>query len=96
MFGKFLLQCRALTFIDLNGDGRLVIRGCRKDLGFLGGHYSVPGDQLGHYSSNSLNAKGQGAHIQENHITYNRRETFSNWVKSASSVQWNWYYSVSG
>ena len=78
MFGSFILQ--ALTFIDLDGDCRLVIRGCRKDLGFLGGHHSVPGDQLGHYSSNSLNTKGQGAHIQENHITCNRGKTFSNRV----------------
>lgn len=80
------LQCPILTFINLNGDSRLVIRSCRKDLGFLGGHHSVPGDQFSHYSSNSLNTKSQGAHIQKNHITCNKWKNISNRIKTKSSI----------
>lgn len=89
MFGKFTLTCTTLTFINLNGDSGLVIRGCREDLGFLCGHHCVPGDQLGHYSSNSLNTKGQGAHIQKNHITCERGKYLVNEIKFASSVKWS-------
>lgn len=64
------MQCLFLTFIDLNGDSWLVVRGCGEDLRFLGGHHSVSGDQLSHNSSNGLDTKSQGAHIQKNHITF--------------------------
>ena len=77
-----------LTFINLDGDSRLVIRGCREDLGFLCGHHGVPGDQLGHYSSNSLNTKGQGAHIQKNHITCKTGNRSVNRTKLESSFKW--------
>lgn len=86
--------CSTLTFINLNGDSRLVIRSCREDLGLLCGHHSVPGDQLGHYSSNGLNTKSQGAHIQKNHITCKRGKILVIKIKFASSVWPNKYYSV--
>lgn len=87
-------QCAILTFINLNGDSGLVIRGCGEDLGFLCGHHSVPGDQLGHNSSDGLDTKSQGAHIQKNDITCKREKCLGNRTKFASSVKWNRYCSV--
>lgn len=69
MYSTFVQLRDPRTFIDLNSDGWLIVRGGGKDLGFLGGDDRVPGDQLGHHASNSLNTKSQGAHIQENHVT---------------------------
>lgn len=65
-----------LTFIDLDGDSWLVVRGGGEDLRLLGWYHGVPGDQLGHHSSNSLNTKSQGANIQKNQVTYSNQNTF--------------------
>lgn len=88
-FLKCMFDKLTLTFINFNGDSRLVIRGCREDLGFLCGHHSVPGDQLGHHSSDSLDTKCQGAHVQKNQITCKRGKCLVYEIKFAGSVQWN-------
>ena len=52
----------------LDGDSCLLILVGREHLRLLGGDDSVPGDQLGHDSSNSLNTKGQGSNVKEKDI----------------------------
>merc|ERR1719259_757597 len=58
-----------LTLKHLNGDGVLVVLSSGESLGLLGGDDGVTGDQLGHHTSNSLNSKGEGVHIQKNKVT---------------------------
>jgi len=94
MFNYVWQMYSCLTFINFDGDSRLVIRGCREDLGFLCGHHRVPGDQLGHYSTNSLNTKSQGAHIEKNQITCKRGKCLVNKIKLASCNRSNIHYSV--
>lgn len=52
----------------LNGDSSLLILVSSEDLRFLGWDDSVPGNQLGHHSTNSLDSKSEGCHIQEKNI----------------------------
>lgn len=68
-YAKYTRSIVDLTFVNLNGDSRLVVRSRGKDLGLLCGDHSVSGDQLGHYSSDSLNTKGQRADVQKDNIT---------------------------
>lgn len=79
IFVKMRFHCQLHTFIDLDGDSGLAIRGCGEDLGFFGGHNGVSGDQFGHHSSNGLNTKSQGAHIQKNNITWKSNTKIINW-----------------
>ncbi len=58
-----------LTFINFDGHGRLVVRSGGEDLGFLGGHNGVPGNEFGHHSSDRLNAQGQRANVQKHQVT---------------------------
>lgn len=60
------------TFIDLDGHSWLVVRSCGEDLRLLGGNNGVSWDQLGHDTSNGLNAKSQGTHIEQHQVTWNR------------------------
>ena len=59
----------SLSFKDLNGDSVLVVCSGREDLGLLGWDHGVTGDQLGHDTSNGLNAHGQWIDVQENNLT---------------------------
>uniref|UniRef100_A0A2P2M7R0 Heat shock cognate 70 kDa-like protein n=1 Tax=Rhizophora mucronata TaxID=61149 RepID=A0A2P2M7R0_RHIMU len=52
----------------LNGDSCLLILVSGENLGFLGWDNGVPGDQLGHYSTNGFNTQSKGSHIQEEDI----------------------------
>jgi hypothetical protein len=52
----------------LDGDGGLLVLVGGENLRLLGGNDSVPGDQLGHDSSNSLDTEGEGSHIEEEDI----------------------------
>lgn len=49
----------------LDGHSVLVILVSGEGLALLGRHDSVAGDQLGHDAAHSLNAHGQGSHIQQ-------------------------------
>ena len=51
--------------IYLDGNGRLVVGGGGEDLALLGGDDGVPGDQLGHDSSDGLDSEGQWADIEK-------------------------------
>ena len=64
-----ILCHRSLSFKDLDGDGVLIVCGGREDLGLLGWDDGVTGDQLGHDSSNGLNAHGQWIDVQKNNLT---------------------------
>jgi hypothetical protein len=55
----------------LDGDGGLLVLVGGENLRLLGGNDSVPGDQLGHDSSNSLDTEGEGSHIEEEDICIN-------------------------
>lgn len=52
----------------LDGDGGLLVLVGGENLWLLGGDDGVPGDQLGHDSSNSLDTEGEGRHIEEEDI----------------------------
>merc|ERR1719259_582944 len=58
-----------LTLKHLNGDSVLVVLSSGESLGLLCGDDGVTGDQLGHHTSNSLNSKGEGVHIQKHEVT---------------------------
>merc|ERR1719259_206373 len=58
-----------LPLKHLNGDGVLVVLSSGESLGLLCGDDGVTGDQLGHHTSNSLNSKGEGVHIQKHEVT---------------------------
>ena len=58
------------TFLSyLDGDSVLVVGGGGEDLGLLGGDDGVPGDELGHHTSHSLDSEGQRVHVKQNDIT---------------------------
>ena len=58
---------RSWSYLD--GDGVLVVSGRGEDLGLLGGDDGVPGDELGHHTSHSLDSEGQRVHVKQNDIT---------------------------
>ncbi len=64
-----ILSHGSLSFIDLDGDGVLVVCGGGEDLGLLGWNNSVARDKLGHHTSDGLNTHGQWVDIQENDLT---------------------------
>ncbi len=61
-----ILGHRALTLVDLDGDGVLVVRGSVEDLRLLGGDDGVSGDELGHDSTNGFNTHGKRVDIKKN------------------------------
>merc|ERR550532_260347 len=58
----------ALTFINLNGDGRLVVGVGSEGLGLLGRNSGVPLNQGCHDTSSSLNAHAQGCNVQKQQV----------------------------
>merc|ERR1719367_1169060 len=59
----------SLSLVDLDGDGVLVVGGGGEDLALLGGDDGVPGHELGHDSSNSLNTEGEWVDVKKNNIS---------------------------
>mmetsp|Transcript_24119 Transcript_24119/g.50071 ORF Transcript_24119/g.50071 Transcript_24119/m.50071 type:complete len:221 (-) Transcript_24119:245-907(-) len=58
----------ALALENLDKNSGLVVLVGGEDLRLLGWDHSVSGDQLGHYTSNGLNAQSQGGHVQQQQI----------------------------
>mmetsp|Transcript_28988 Transcript_28988/g.81655 ORF Transcript_28988/g.81655 Transcript_28988/m.81655 type:complete len:550 (-) Transcript_28988:41-1690(-) len=58
----------ALALKDLDGDGGLLILVGGEGLGLLGGDDCVPGDELGHHSSHSLNSQRQRGHVEQQDV----------------------------
>ncbi|PVD38087.1 hypothetical protein C0Q70_00698 [Pomacea canaliculata] len=58
----------ALTFVHLDGDGRLVVGVGGEDLRCLVWNCSVALHQLGHDAASRLDAKRQGRHVHQQHI----------------------------
>lgn len=58
----------ALTLVDLDLHGRLVVLGRREDLGPLGRDRGVALDELGHDAALGLDTEGQRGHVEEQDV----------------------------
>merc|ERR1719512_687920 len=63
-----VLSHRALALENLDENSRLVVRIGREGLRLLGGNGGVPLDELGHDAAGSLQAHGQGSHVQQQQV----------------------------
>mmetsp|Transcript_6918 Transcript_6918/g.9590 ORF Transcript_6918/g.9590 Transcript_6918/m.9590 type:complete len:184 (+) Transcript_6918:438-989(+) len=63
-----VLRHRSLTFKHLDQDTRLIVGICCEGLAFLGRDGRVALDELGHHSTGSLEAHGQGGDIQQKQV----------------------------
>jgi hypothetical protein len=54
----------------LNRHGGLLVLVGGEHLALLGGDHSVAGNELGHHTTNSLNAQGQGRHIEQQDVLH--------------------------
>lgn len=67
LFQLLVLSHNTLTLIDMDGHGSLPVLVCGECLAFLGWDDGVSVDQLGHHTTNRLNAEGQRSNVQQNH-----------------------------
>jgi hypothetical protein len=56
------------TLKHLDANSRLVVLGGRKGLALLGGNDGVAGNELGHNTSNGLNAQSEGSNIKKQNV----------------------------
>ncbi|KAF7456319.1 NAD-specific glutamate dehydrogenase [Cryptosporidium felis] len=56
------------SLINLDEHGRLIVLVGAEHLALLGGNYGVPGNELGHHTSNGLNTQGQGSDVQQQQV----------------------------
>merc|ERR1719506_803082 len=59
----------SLAFVHLDHHGRLVVLVRGERLRLLGGNNRVTFDELRHHSAHSLNAEGQGCHVEQQNVT---------------------------
>merc|ERR1719460_1515070 len=60
----------SLAFVHLDHHGRLVVLVRGERLRLLGGNNRVTFDELSHHSAHSLNAEGQGCHVEQQNVLH--------------------------
>ena len=59
----------SLSFVDLDGDGVLVVGSGGEDLALLGGNDGVPWDELGHDTTNGFNSKSKRVNVKKDNVS---------------------------